>query len=102
MTNQENKMNFTGVVLAIVAFAIIGIFHPIVIWTEYYFSKRIWYVFLIAGILFLVISLFVKSILLSSIFAVIAASCFWSIQELYQQEKRVEKGWFPKNPKRKY
>lgn len=36
MTNQENKMNFTGVVLAIVAFAIIGIFHPIVIWTEYY------------------------------------------------------------------
>ncbi|OYP40493.1 hypothetical protein CG709_05125 [Lachnotalea glycerini] len=28
-------------------------------------------------------------------------SCFWSVQELVEQEKRVEKGWFPKNPKRK-
>ena len=30
-----------------------------------------------------------------------AFSSFWSILELFQQEKRVERGWFPKNPKRK-
>ena len=30
---------------------------------------------------------------------VTAFSCFWSILELFQQKKRVEKGWFPANPK---
>jgi len=25
----------------------------------------------------------------------------WSIHELFEQEKRVERGWFPKNPNRK-
>lgn len=94
-------MNFIGILLAIAAFAIIGIFHPIVIRTEYYFTKRIWFVFLIAGIVFLVISLFLKSDLWSCIIAILSASCFWSIHELFAQEKRVEKGWFPKNPKRK-
>ncbi|MBQ5864199.1 MAG: DUF4491 family protein, partial [Bacteroidales bacterium] len=28
-------------------------------------------------------------------------SSFWSILEVFEQKKRVEKGWFPKNPKRK-
>lgn len=32
---------------------------------------------------------------------VTAFSCFWSILELIQQERRVQKGWFPANPKRK-
>ncbi|MBQ8919947.1 MAG: DUF4491 family protein, partial [Acidaminococcaceae bacterium] len=38
--------------------------------------------------------------MISSIYAVVATTCFWSILELFQQEKRVEKGWFPKNPNR--
>ena len=25
----------------------------------------------------------------------------WSIGEIFEQKKRVEKGWFPMNPKRK-
>ncbi|MEE1228916.1 MAG: DUF4491 family protein [Lachnospiraceae bacterium] len=49
-------MNFSGIVLAIVTVAIIGVFHPIVIWAGYHFSKKIWYVFLIFGVLFLEIS----------------------------------------------
>ena len=28
--------------------------------------------------------------------------CFWSIKEVFEQRERVRKGWFPKNPKRKY
>ncbi|MBQ5875082.1 MAG: DUF4491 family protein, partial [Alistipes sp.] len=27
------------------------------------------------------------------------ASSFWSIGELFEQRKRVEKGWFPKREK---
>ncbi|MBP5571706.1 MAG: DUF4491 family protein [Bacteroidales bacterium] len=29
-----------------------------------------------------------------------AFSCFWGILEMFQQERRVVKGWFPENPKR--
>ena len=32
---------------------------------------------------------------------IFAFSAFWGIHEVIQQEKRVAKGWFPKNPKRK-
>ena len=31
---------------------------------------------------------------------VLGASFLWSVKELFEQEKRVEKGWFPKNPNR--
>ncbi|MBO7458075.1 MAG: DUF4491 family protein [Paludibacteraceae bacterium] len=30
-----------------------------------------------------------------------ACSSFWSILELFEQKKRVERGWFPKNPNKK-
>ncbi|MBE6241327.1 MAG: DUF4491 family protein [Bacteroidales bacterium] len=47
------------------------------------------------------LSLIIDNITLASIAGVTAFSSFWSIHELFQQEKRVQKGWFPKNPKRK-
>ena len=93
-------MNFTGIIIGAIAFGTIGLFHPIVIWAEYHFSKRVWPAFLAAGIAFLGVSLMMRTVFLSSLFAVIAASCFWSIHELYMQEARVKKGWFPKNPNR--
>ncbi len=93
-------MNFTGILIGAITFLIIGIFHPIVIWAEFHFSKKIWPIFAVVGLVFLIMSLIADKVVVSCIFSVIAASCFWSIHELYQQEKRVEKGWFPKNPKR--
>lgn len=95
-------MNFTGIFIGIISFLIIGIFHPIVIWAEYYFSKKIWFLFAGVGILFLLLSLMMKNAYLSCAFAVASASSFWSIKELFEQEQRVLKGWFPKNPKRTY
>ena len=44
-------MNFTGIIVGLATFLIIGVFHPIVIKAEYYFSKSCWPVFLAAGIL---------------------------------------------------
>ncbi len=32
---------------------------------------------------------------------ILGFSLLWSIGELFHQKKRVEKGWFPMNPKRK-
>ena len=91
-------LNFQGIIIGLAAFFIIGIFHPIVIKGEYYFGKKIWPVFLISGIIFLILSVAIKGTIISSITGVIGFSCFWSIQEIFEQEKRVKKGWFPKNP----
>ncbi len=94
-------MNTTGILIAIATFFIIGLFHPIVIKTEYYSGTKYWWIFLIAGIVCCAIALFVENIALSAILGVLGATCLWSIKELYEQQERVRKGWFPKNPKRK-
>jgi hypothetical protein len=91
-----------GIMTGFLAFLMIGLFHPIVIKAEYYFSKRIFPVFLVAGIIFLIAAFFTANYILSSLLGITGFSCFWSINELFDQEKRVEKGWFPKNPNRKY
>jgi hypothetical protein len=93
-------MRFDGLIIGVIAFLIIGIFHPIVIKGEYYFTEKIWPLFLIAGILTLVMSCFASQTILSSALGVLGCTCLWSILELRAQTKRVKKGWFPKNPKR--
>ena len=44
------EIYYTGVIIAVSTFLIIGIFHPIVMKTEYYTGTRYWWVFLVAGI----------------------------------------------------
>ena len=75
------QYNLTGLVIGLATFFIIGLFHPLVIKGEYYFGVECWWY--------------------STLLAVWGASSFWSIGELFAQRKRVEKGWFPRNPKRK-
>ncbi|WP_331488242.1 DUF4491 family protein [Chakrabartyella piscis] len=84
--------------MGLATFLIIGMFHPIVIKTEYYIGKKAWPVFLIVGVVFIIGSWFVTSISISTILGVLGFTCFWSIKELKEQEERVAKGWFPKNP----
>lgn len=91
-------MNFFGILIGLVAFLIIGVFHPIVIKTEYYFGKKVWPVFLVFGIICLLISIFINDKFISAVIGVLGFSSLWSIHELLEQEERVKKGWFPKNP----
>ena len=93
--------NFLGVVIGMVTFLIIGLFHPLVIKAEYYIGVKSWWLFLLLGILSAIASLLVMDLVISIILGVVAFSSFWSIGEVFQQKKRVEKGWFPANPKRK-
>ena len=95
-------MYFTGIIIAVSTFLAIGIWHPIVIKTEYYWGTRPWILYLIVGLACIVGALFIENAILSSIVGVFVASALWGIGELFAQKKRVEKGWFPKNPKRKY
>ena len=93
-------MYFTGIIIGVATFLIIGLFHPLVIKGEYYFGVRCWWVFAVMGVAAVVAALFVDDVLLSTLLAVWGASSFWSIGELFEQRKRVEKGWFPKREKR--
>lgn len=93
-------MNWESIFIGLAAFVIIGVFHPIVIKGEYYFSKKIWPLFLIAGILFICAALATKGNFLACVLSITGFTCLWSIKELFEQEERVEKGCFPKNPKR--
>lgn len=94
-------MNWAGILLGAAAFVLIGAFHPVVIKAEYYLGRKCWWMFLIAGLICAVISLLIDNLVLSSIVGVLAFCFFWSILELFEQEKRVKKGWFPENPNKR-
>jgi hypothetical protein len=89
-------MNLTGVFIGLFTFAIIGVFHPLVIKGEYYFGTRCWWVFLLFGAAGIAAALVVENVVASACLGVFGFSSFWGISELFQQKKRVEKGWFPK------
>ena len=91
-------MNITGLIIGLVTFLVIGLFHPLVIKAEYYLGVKSWWIFLIAGIGFVIASVLVENLIASIIMGVVAFSSFWSILEIFQQHKRVEKGWFPAGP----
>lgn len=92
--------HLTGLVIGVATFLIIGIFHPLVIKGEYYFGVGCWWAFLAMGIAAVAASIAVDELLWSTLLAVWGASSLWSIGELFEQRRRVEKGWFPANPRR--
>ena len=97
-----NEYHLAGLFIGICTFLIIGLFHPVVVKDEYYWCTKCWWIFLILGIGGVIASLSIGNVILSSMLGVFAFSSFWTIKEVFEQEERVRKGWFPKNPKRKY
>ena len=95
------ELNFSGVAIGVATFLIIGLFHPLVIKAEYYIGVKSWWIFLLLGVFTGIASLLVNNLIISILLGVFAFSSFWSIGEVFEQRKRVQKGWFPKNPNRK-
>lgn len=100
-TDRTRQMNYSGLIIAVITFLVIGLFHPLVIKSEYYFGTKCWWAFALAGLAFIVASLLVENSVASPILGVVGCSCLWSILEIFEQRERVRKGWFPMNPKRK-
>lgn len=94
-------MNYFGLIVGAATFLCIGAFHPLVIKAEYHWGVGCWWVFLMVGLLCIAGSLIADDDILSTILGVVAFSSLWSILELFKQRERVEKGWFPRNPRRK-
>jgi hypothetical protein len=67
---------------------------------EYHLGRRSWWIWLVAGLAFCAVSLLIDNTIVSTIIGGFAFSCLWGIHEMFLQEKRVLRGWFPENPKR--
>lgn len=85
-------MNITGIAIAVSTFLVIGLFHPIVIKTEYYFGTRPWWVFGFVGVACIVCSLCIESTIWSSIIGVVGASSLWAIGEPVRAKTSCGKG----------
>ena len=100
MSEFIETYHLTGIIIGAVTFLIIGLFHPLVVKGEYYFGVKCWWVFLLLGIGGIIAALLLhNNIIVSASCGVFGFSSLWSIGELFQQRKRVEKGWFPKRKK---
>ena len=102
MTEILQTYHLLGLAIGLCTFLIIGLFHPVVIKCEYYFGTRCWWWFLVLGTLMLAAAIVVADVFWSAVLGVTAFSSYWTILEIFEQRARVRKGWFPKNPKRKY
>lgn len=91
-------MDFTGILIGLCTFLIIGLLHPIVVKTEYHFGKKSWPVYAVAGLLCCAASIVIANTVASILLGILAFSLFWSIHELFEQKERVKKGWYPSNP----
>lgn len=96
------ELHYEGLLLGALTFLTIGVFHPIVVKTEYYFGTRPWWIFLLIGLLGAVAAILIADLFWSALAGIVGFSSLWTIKELFEQQERVKKGWFPKNPKRKY
>ena len=63
-------MNYNGIIVGAAVFLSIGICHPAVIKMEYHLGKQRWWIWLVAGLGFSTLSLFVQDDIVSTIMAV--------------------------------
>ena len=94
-------MMVSGIIVGLVSFLIIGLLHPVVIKMEYHWGKRSWPILAVSGIMSTVVSLLSNDLVISIVLGVLAFFLFWSVKELFEQEERVRKGWYPSNSRKK-
>jgi hypothetical protein len=95
-------MNYEGLLIGLATFFIIGSFHPLVIWLEYRWGKKPWWIFLVSGLLLCGASLFIHNNWLSIFIGVLGFSCLFSIREMFLQYERAKNGYAKRNPNRSY
>jgi hypothetical protein len=94
-------MDYLGLVMGAVAIVAIGLGHVLVIKWEYYWGARSWPGMAGLGVGMLVASLFSGNAFLGGVLGIVGAILLWGVFELIKQRDRVERGLFPRNPKRK-
>lgn len=67
---------------------------------EYHFQRMFRYIFLAVGVAAVLSALFANNLVVSAILAIFGFANLWGIHEVIEQEERVNKGWFPRKPKK--
>ncbi len=93
-------MNFAGIILAVFMLFAIGFGFFWVIKLEYHLGANIWKAVLVIGLLICLASLFMPYFWNSALLGIFGGSIVWGATEFTEQEKRVQRGLFPANPKR--
>jgi hypothetical protein len=93
-------MNFFGFFIGLITLVVIGMGFIWVIRGERYLGHLWWPYFMGAGILMIVISLFISNPWGSAILGVIGGSFIWGSTEFKEQAVRAEFGWYPFNAKK--
>lgn len=96
-----SSLNWTGILIGLAAFVMIGVFHPVVARLEYHLGRGSWWMLFFPGVACLIASFFLTPVL-SILLGCLAFSFFWSTLEMFMQHQRVLKGRAKRNPKRNY
>ena len=91
-------MNYFGLLTGIATLLIIGLGFPLVIHGERIFGFLWWPYMMTAGVLLILVSLFIGIDWLSVCIGVLGATFVWGSTELKEQAVRAELGWYPFNP----
>jgi hypothetical protein len=94
-TPEEDWHELFGLILGAFVLLATGLLHVLVVKAEYHWGTRSWPVFLLAGVVCIILSLFAASDLLSGILGITGILLLWSVHEIFKQKERVRKGWFP-------
>lgn len=92
------ELHFTGIIIAVSTFLIIGLFHPIVIKTEYYTGTRYWWVFLVLGFATIAAAFLIEDVLLSAIHGVLEPPVFGASVSSSSRNNVARKDGFLKIP----
>jgi hypothetical protein len=88
-------MNFFGFFIGLITLVVIGMGFVWVIRGERYLGHLWWPYFMGAGILMIVLSLFISNPWGATILGVIGGSFIWGSTEFKEQAVRAELGWYP-------
>ncbi|SHG87467.1 protein of unknown function [Thermosyntropha lipolytica DSM 11003] len=88
-------MNLTGILFGLLVFLTIGIYHVLVVKIEYHLGTWPWILFLLLGLVCIYLSLVSTDETCSIFWGYFGFINLWTIRELFEQRRRVKKGWYP-------
>ncbi len=91
-------LDFSHLIFGVVLLASTGALHIITVKWEYKWGTKGWWIFLIAGIISIVSSFFISSMLIKGSLVILGVNLLWTVHEVSKQYDRVEKKWFPEGP----
>ena len=98
MTDGYETMNYFGFFAGVMTLIVIGLGFPLVIQVERLMGMLWWPYMLAAGVVLVIVSVFVASAWPSLLVAVLGATFVWGSTELKEQAARVQRGWYPDHP----